>query len=100
MHIGLILDGNGRVYPMHITVPNIVACGEFKQLLSRKFSDNGLVSSSDKFPGYAVALKTGATPVVYPGKQFHKKRFIVPGLLSVEQSLETLERLHAITHVD
>ena len=93
-----VLTGPGLVYPMHITVPNIVACGEFKDPLSSAFDKNGLVSSSDKFPGYAIALNTGATPVVYPGKAKTNKRFIVPGITSVEQALDTVHRMHAITH--
>lgn len=93
-----ILSGDTRLYPSNITIPNVVSCGEFVEPVNPNFDKNGLVTSSNKFPGYACALSTGSTPVVYPGKDKQNKKFIVPGMFSVDQSIETLHRLHAITH--
>lgn len=93
-----ILASDKRLYPCTITVPNIVSCGEFAEPLAPNFSDNGLITSSNKFPGYACALATGSTPVVYPGKNKQNKKFIVPGMFSVPQAIDTMKRLHAITH--
>lgn len=91
-------ESHHLVYPCYSTVPNIVATGIFTDCVHPQFADNGLVSSSNKFPGYAIALPTGATPVVYPGKTKTGKKFIVPGMFGVTQAIETLRRLHKITH--
>tara|TARA_B100002019_G_C21025048_1_gene476789 strand:- start:29 stop:682 length:654 start_codon:yes stop_codon:yes gene_type:complete len=94
-----ILASDKRLYPCTITVPNIVSTGEFSEPLDPNFSNNGLITSSNKFPGFSCSLSTGATPVVYPGKNGTNKKFIVPGMFTVDQALETINRLHAITHL-
>lgn len=43
---------------------------------------------------------TGSTPVVYPGRDGTSRNFIVPGLFTVEQAVQTLQQLHAVTHPD
>jgi len=82
-----------------VSIPNLVGTGEFHEKLNQhSFETNGLVSKSNKFPGCAVSLSTGCTPVVYPGKDFENKTWILPGITSVEQTFESLNALHEITH--
>jgi hypothetical protein len=94
----ILYDGEIPTYPGLISVPNIVATGTFTDPVEAGFEQNGLVSSSNKFPGRAVCLPTGSTPVVYPGKLGKSRNFILPGLFNVDQAVQTLYQLHEITH--
>lgn len=90
-----ILEGS---YPDRITVPNLVGTGTFKEKVMPGFEKNGLVSGSVKFPGKAISLSTGCTPVVYPGSNYENKNWIVPGMTSVDQAFRSLKAMHAVTH--
>jgi len=87
-------------YPDRCTIPNVVGCGTLTNPVEETFHTNGLVNHSDKFPGSAVALDTGSTPLVYTSKTTDKKgrNFVIPGLYSVEQGIQTLDILASITN--
>jgi len=90
-----LLNGS---YPDRITVPNLVGTGTFTDCVTPGFEDNGLVSGSVKFPGKAISLSTGCTPVVYPGAKYDARNWIIPGMTSVDQAFESLRAMHAVTH--
>ena len=91
-----VLEGS---YPDRITVPNLVGTGTFTERVTPGFEKNGLVSGSVKFPGKAISLSTGCTPVVYPGANYKNKNWILPGMTSVDQAFRSLRAMHAVTHV-
>jgi len=90
-----VLDG---VYPDRVTVPNMVGTGTFAECVTPGFETNGLVSGSVKFPGKAISLSTGCTPVVYPGTKYENRNWIVPGMTTVDQAFRSLRAMHAVTH--
>lgn len=98
-----MLQGNGHctgeAYIDRVTVPNLVGTGVFTDRMDMtSLNTNGLVSSSNKFPGRAITLSTGCTPVVYPGCDFTNKKWILPGMTSVEQTFASIDAMHAVTH--
>jgi len=95
-----ILQDNetGAAYVDRITVPNLVGTGVFVDTVDPAFRSHGLVSSSSKFPGCAISLSTGCTPVVYPGVGLQNKTWILPGMTSVKQTFASIHAMHAVTH--
>ena len=91
--------GNGAAYVDRLTVPNLVGTGVFTSTVNRaSLESNGLVSSSMKFPGRAISLSTGCTPVIYPGNDYQNKTWILPGMSSVDQAIASIRAMHAVTH--
>lgn len=92
-------SANNVFYPDMLLVPNIVATGTLKGTVSETLDNCGLVNSSSKFPGKSITLSTHSTPVVYPNTSTSKgqgRNFIMPGILSVDQCVETVEKFSGV----
>lgn len=83
-------------FPDQLLIPNIVATGTLQGPVTETLDRCGLVNSSSKFPGKSISLNTNSTPVVYPNTHSSKKgcglNFIMPGILNVDQCVETVEK--------
>lgn len=94
-------DTDDKVFfPDQLLVPNIVATGTLKGPVSKTLDACGLVNSSSKFPGKSITLNTNSTPVVYPNTHSSEegcgKNFIMPGILSVDQCVESVNKFSEI----